>query len=236
MIIIAKILAVMHSIIILICFYDLMESIVKNIYKKVFKKDLRKKSALDEYDFEFEDDELVPDPPVLLTKDSLREMNDYEDVHIMVREKIFPMVSKGFTGVTDEEKEAVEYLLASLIDYLRVEALYMEQTFPVLHYIIDSIVPDAEDETFCPVEALLAEKCDDQKRHPKFYFDYLKSKEISPDFERVVKIALNLTTEIVKALYEDFFMDVEDFDFSFTEDSFRWAKIHDLTKDYRKKR
>ena len=254
--ILINIIAAMHAIIVLLCFYELAESIVCKAYKKIFKKDLKKKSTsctLDEYDFDFDDEDDLSSSleKVQLTRESIQELSDYDDIHVMVREKILSAAPASFdAGVTEEEKLAVEYLLASIIDYLRREGLYSEQTFPVARYIVGSIVVASpaeneddcddmycENDRFsCPVETLLSEKSERFGSITNYYADFLKAKNLTSDFGRVVKITFNLLTDLVKSLYCDFFTAAEDFDCDMSEDQLRWAKIDSTRKSYRRKR
>lgn len=243
--ILANIIAAMHAIIVLIIFYELAEGIVCKLYKKIFKKDLKKKkpSALDEYDFELEElDDLSTPSETDISKDTIREITDYDDIHAIVREKIFSHSFRGFDSVSDEDKLAVEYLLSALIDFLRIEALEEEKSFPTLRYFIDCIVLDEniyDDEDYkfsCPVENVLTEKLIKGERWPRYYADYLKAKELAPDFGRVVKIAYNLVTEIVKNLYSDFFEVAREFDCAASVESLKWAELRNISSSYRKVR
>lgn len=147
---------VMAGVDVFVIFLMICAEAISTIRRKFFKKDDKKNLC----DLDFDDDDILSvleEPEPVFDKDFIKEHPFDDDVENIVSDVIFPKFKPMLSVMTKAETEDVDLLLTSIILYLKEEALYEEQSFPMVRYLLENIEPDTSGEFKCPVEMLMDE-------------------------------------------------------------------------------
>ena len=169
---------------------------------------------------------------IFFDKDFIKEHPFDDDAENIVAEVIFPKFKPMLSVMTEAETENVDLLLTSLILYLKEEALYEEQSFPMVRYLLENIEPDTTGEFKCPVEMLMDEAAQRNDTEPLYLTLFKDVKQNSADFKRTVHFSIKLMDKVIRRLYREYFRTHRDFDFSGADADIMLAGLNFDIDDY----
>lgn len=228
--IIKIVILVMAVVDVSVIFLMICAEAISTIRRKFFKKDEKKNLC----DLNFDDDILsvLEEPEPVFDKDFIKEHPFDDDAENIVAEVIFPKFKPMLSVMTEAETENVDLLLTSLILYLKEEALYEEQSFPMVRYLLENIEPDTTGEFKCPVEMLMDEAAQRNDTEPLYLTLFKDVKQNSADFKRTVHFSIKLMDKVIRRLYREYFRTHRDFDFSGADADIMLAGLNFDIDDY----
>lgn len=228
--IIKIVILVMAVVDVSVIFFMICAEAISTIRRKFFKKDEKKNLC----DLDFDDDILsvLEEPEPVFDKDFIKEHPFDDDAENIVAEVIFPKFKPMLSVMTEAETENVDLLLTSLILYLKEEALYEEQSFPMVRYLLENIEPDTTGEFKCPVEMLMDEAAQRNDTEPLYLTLFKDVKQNSADFKRTVHFSIKLMDKVIRRLYREYFRTHRDFDFSGADADIMLAGLNFDIDDY----
>ena len=228
--IIKIVILVMAVVDVSVIFLMICAEAISTIRRKFFKKDEKKNLC----DLDFDDDILsvLEEPEPVFDKDFIKEHPFDDDAENIVAEVIFPKFKPMLSVMTEAEAENVDLLLTSLILYLKEEALYEEQSFPMVRYLLENIEPDTTGEFKCPVEMLMDEAAQRNNTEPLYVTLFKDVKQNSADFKRTVHFSIKLMDKVIRRLYREYFRTHRDFDFSGADADIMLAGLNFDIDDY----
>ena len=228
--IIKIVILVMAVVDVSVIFLMICAEAISTIRRKFFKKDEKKNLC----DLDFDDDILsvLEEPEPVFDKDFIKEHPFDDDAENIVAEVIFPKFKPMLSVMTEAETENVDLLLTSLILYLKEEALYEEQSFPMVRYLLENIEPDTTGEFKCPVEMLMDEAAQRNNTEPLYVTLFKDVKQNSADFKRTVHFSIKLMDKVIRRLYREYFRTHRDFDFSGADADIMLAGLNFDIDDY----
>ena len=228
--IIKIVILVMAVVDVSVIFLMICAEAISTIRRKFFKKDEKKNLC----DLDFDDDILsvLEEPEPVFDKDFIKEHPFDDDAENIVAEVIFPKFKPMLSVMTEAETENIDLLLTSLILYLKEEALYEEQSFPMVRYLLENIEPDTTGEFKCPVEMLMDEAAQRNDTEPLYLTLFKDVKQNSADFKRTVHFSIKLMDKVIRRLYREYFRTHRDFDFSGADADIMLAGLNFDIDDY----
>lgn len=228
--IIKIVILVMAVVDVSVIFLMICAEAISTIRRKFFKKDEKKNLC----DLDFDDDILsvLEEPEPVFDKDFIKEHPFDDDAENIVAEVIFPKFKPMLSVMTEAETENVDLLLTSLILYLKEEALYEEQSFPMVRYLLENIEPDTTGEFKCLVEMLMDEAAQRNDTEPLYLTLFKDVKQNSADFKRTVHFSIKLMDKVIRRLYREYFRTHRDFDFSGADADIMLAGLNFDIDDY----
>ena len=228
--IIKIVILVMAVVDVSVIFFMICAEAISTIRRKFFKKDEKKNLC----DLDFDDDILsvLEEPEPVFDKDFIKEHPFDDDAENIVAEVIFPKFKPMLSVMTEAETENVDLLLTSLILYLKEEALYEEQSFPMVRYLLENIEPDTTGEFKCPVEMLMDEAAQRNDTEPLYLTLFKDVKQNSADFKRTVHFSIKLMDKVIRRLYREYFRTHRDFDSSGVDAEIMLAGLNFDIDDY----
>ena len=228
--IIKIVILVMAVVDVSVIFLMICAEAISTIRRKFYKKDEKKNLC----DLDFDDDILsvLEEPEPVFDKDFIKEHPFDDDAENIVAEVIFPKFKPMLSVMTEAETENVDLLLTSLILYLKEEALYEEQSFPMVRYLLENIEPDTTGEFKCPVEMLMDEAAQRNDTEPLYLTLFKDVKQNSADFKRTVHFSIKLMDKVIRRLYREYFRTHRDFDFSGADADIMLAGLNFDIDDY----
>lgn len=231
MILIKNVFLVMAIVDVTVIFLMICVEAVSTIRRKFFKKDEKKNLC----DLDFDNDDILSvleEPEPIFDKDFIKEHPFDEDAENIVAEAIFPRFKPMLSVMTEAEIENVDLLLTSIILYLKEEALYEEQSFPMVRYLLENIEPDTTGEFKCPIEMLMNEAAQRNDTEPLYLTLFRDVKQNSADFKRTVHFSIKLMDKVIRRLYREYFRTYRDFDSSGVDADIMLAGLNFDIDDY----
>lgn len=231
--IIKNVILVMAVVDVSVIFLMICAEVISTIRRKFFKKDEKKNLC----DLDFDDDTLsiLEEPEPVFDKDFIKEHPFDGDAENVVSEVIFPKFKPMLSVMTKAETEDVDLLLTSIILYLKEEAIYEEQSFPMVRYLLENIEPDTTGEFRCPVEMLMDEAAQRNDTEPLYITLFKDVKQNSADFKRTVHFSIKLMDKVIRRLYREYFRTHRDFNSSGVDADIMLAGLNFDIDDYFKK-
>ena len=216
--IVKTVLLVMAAIDVTVVFWLICVEAVSTIRRKFSKKPEKKIT------FDFEDDEdddeadevedcsaLWEEEEPKFDRDYIREKPFDESSQNFVAEVIYPKFKPMVATMSAEEAEEVNQLVTALILYLKEEAIYDEQSFPTVRYMLKCMEEDTTGEFRCPVEMLLDESAERKDEVPAYLIKFRAVKYNSKNLHRTIRLSMKLMDKVIQRLYRDFFRTSRDF-------------------------
>ena len=222
---------VMAVVDVFVIFLMICAEAISTIRRKFFKKDEKKNLC----ELDFDDDDILSvleEPEPVFDKDFIKEHPFDDDVENIVSDVIFPKFKPMLSVMTKAETEDVDLLLTSIILYLKEEALYEEQSFPMVRYLLENIEPDTSGEFKCPVEMLMDEAAQRNDTEPLYLTLFKEVKQNSADFKRTVHFSIRLMDKVIRRLYREYFRTHRDFDSSGVDAEIMLAGLNFDIDDY----
>ena len=213
--ILKTVLLVMAAIDVTVVFWLICVEAVSTIHRK-FSKKSEKKATFD-FDVYDEEDEiedcsaLWDEPEPKFDRDYIREKPFDTSVHNFVSEVIYPKFKPMVATMNAEEAEEVNLLVTALILYLKEEAIYDEQSFPMVRYMLKCMEEDTTGEFRCPVEMLLEEAAERKDEVPAYLTKFKAVKHNSKNLHRTIRLSIKLMDKVIQRLYRDYFRTRRDF-------------------------
>lgn len=185
--------------------------------RRKFSKKPEKKATFDFDVYDDEEDEiedcsaLWDEPEPKFDRDYIREKPFDTSAQNFVSEVIYPKFKPMVATMSTEEAEEVNLLVTALILYLKEEAIYDEQSFPMVRYMLKCMEEDTTGEFRCPVEMLLEEAAERKDEVPAYLTKFKAVKHNSKNLHRTIQLSIKLMDKVIQRLYRDYFRTRRDF-------------------------
>lgn len=179
---------------------ELSSSMYSKIKRKMKKDDT---AAESEHDFS-----IAP----ALCIDAIHLVSDYS-VQNLIRDRIFRVSNDIAETMSQQDQEMVTLLLSSYILFLKREAPYKEQSFPMLMELLNNSKSYSDTERKDTIEYLFDDYVKKAELLPDYYLDYQRYKLACHNKEHILMLCKVIITNVIRKLYGNHFcLSLEIFD------------------------